>query len=100
MHMDSSVRIARGEECVFWRQTVAAGRRGSRGRGLKRMKFQIPLTVLDSWPGMHTSSGLGRAWGTWNSYLRYMCYTEKKCAVCLHFCKSLVGCIKGVNKYD
>lgn len=36
---------------------------GRRGRGLKRMKFQIPLTVLDSWPGMHTSSGLGRAWG-------------------------------------
>lgn len=38
-------------------------RRGEEGRGLKRMKFQIPLTVLDSWPGMHTSPGLGRAWG-------------------------------------
>lgn len=32
---------------------------GEEGGGRKRMKFQIPLTVLDSWPGMHTSPGLG-----------------------------------------
>lgn len=38
---------------------VSAGDKG----GLERLKFQIPLTVLDSWPGMHTSPGLGRASG-------------------------------------
>lgn len=41
----------------YWMRT-----RGREG-GPKRIKFQIPLTVLDSWPGMHTSSGLGRARG-------------------------------------
>ena len=36
---------------------MAGVSREKREGGLKRMKFQIPLTVLDSWPGMHTSPG-------------------------------------------
>lgn len=84
MWTDSCVSICDDKQPVesrecFWRQTEAGVMAGRRGKGLKRMKFQIPLTVLDSWPGMHTSSGLGSAWGIWNSYLRYVCWPEKKC---------------------
>lgn len=34
------------------------------------MKFQIPLTVLGSRLGMHTSSRFGKAWGMWSSLKR------------------------------
>lgn len=41
------------------------------------MKFQIPLTALEAWPGMHTSFVLVRALGIWHSCRRHVCWQEK-----------------------
>lgn len=64
----------KGLQRVFFRGKILSARR--QGRGSQRMKFQIPLTVWDSWPGMHTSPGLGRAQG-FGKVIRGMCADQK-----------------------
>lgn len=34
---------------------------------------------------------VGKSLGIWNSYLRYVCWPENKCAVCLHYLLQIIN---------